>query len=189
MVDLAAAERKSAGAVGHYALALRGADRNAKIGLAGQTIFALAAFRGVERDDMVALRDARHTTSDIDDNARTFMAEDRWKEPFRIAPGQGELVGMANSSRLDLDQYLSVLGAIQLNGLDLERLPGFESDSSACFHDLLPRFGLTRPRLTQPGLSHLRRAAHKSQKGILCAEATIRIKRVIHDETGAAEEG
>ena len=147
MMDLAAAEREPAGAVGHHALALCGADRDAEIGLAGQAIFALTAFRGVERDHMVAFGDARHAASDIDDDPRPLVAEDRREEPLRIAPGQGELVGMADPGRLDLDQHLSVFGTVELNVLDLERLTGLESDSSACLHDLLPGFGLTRTEI------------------------------------------
>ena len=90
---------------------------------------------------MVALGDARHAAPDIDDDAGTLMAEDRREEPLRIAAGQCELIGMADPGRLDLDQHLSVFGAVELNLLDLERLTGLESDSSACLHDLLPGLG------------------------------------------------
>ena len=103
---------------------------------------------------MVAFFDARHAAPDIDDDAGTLMAEDRRKQPFRIAAGQCELVGVADPGRLDLDQHLAVFGTIELNLLDRERLSGLESDSSACLHDLLPGFGLMRPILAQPGLSH-----------------------------------
>src|SRR5438105_2021591 len=163
MVDLTAAEREPAGAVGHHALALCGADRDTEIGLAGEAIFALTAFRRVERDDMVAFGDAGHAVPDIDDNPRALMAEDRRKEPLRITAGQSEFVGMTNAGRLDLDQHLSILGAVELNSLYLERLTSLESDSSACLHDLLPHFGSTRPTLTQPRLSHLRPANGKSR--------------------------
>ena len=44
------------GAVGHQALALGGADFLAEIGLGIEAIFAFAAFRRVERNDVVALR-------------------------------------------------------------------------------------------------------------------------------------
>src|SRR3984893_16572491 len=43
VMDLVPAEGEAAGAVGHYALALRRADRNAEIGLPPQGIFALPA--------------------------------------------------------------------------------------------------------------------------------------------------
>src|ERR1700747_3815340 len=104
---------------------------------------------------MVAFCNARHAAADIDDEARPLVAEDCRKEALRVATGQGELVGMADSGCLDLDQHLAVFGSVELNLLDLERLTSLESDSSACLHDLLPGFGLTRPKLTQRGLSHL----------------------------------
>ncbi len=97
---------------------------------------------------MVAFSDACHAASDIDDDARPLVAEDRRKEALRIASGKCELVGMADPGRLDLDQHLSVFGTVELNLFYLERLTGLESDSSACLHNLLPGFGLTRPILT-----------------------------------------
>ena len=59
----------------HQALALRRADRGTEIGLAGEAGFTLATFRRVERDDVIARFDARHTRADLTDNACTFMAE------------------------------------------------------------------------------------------------------------------
>src|SRR5437764_3587029 len=123
---------------------------------------------------MVAFGNARHAAPDIDDDARPLMAEDRREETLRVAAGPCELVGMADPGRLDLDQHLSVLGAVELNLLDLERLTGLESDSSACLHDLLPGFGLTRPISTQQGLSHLpaigdKRRAAKCAGILVCA--------------------
>src|SRR5580704_13010811 len=58
--------------------------------------------------------------------------------------GSCELVGMADPGRLYLDQHLAVFGFVELNLLDVERLTGLESDSSACLHDLLPGSGLTQ---------------------------------------------
>ena len=81
--DLVLADREAAGAVRHQALALRGADRGAEIGLARQAGWALPAFRRVERDDVVALLDRGDALADIDDDAGAFMAEDRRKQPFR----------------------------------------------------------------------------------------------------------
>jgi hypothetical protein len=45
---------------------------------------------------------------------------------------------MADARGLDLDENLAVLGTIELNRLDLERLPSLISDSSASLHDHLP---------------------------------------------------
>src|SRR3546814_12511091 len=50
--------REATAAVGHHALALGGAHRHAQVGLAGLAEFALAAFGGVQRDHVVARRDA-----------------------------------------------------------------------------------------------------------------------------------
>src|ERR1700730_9065932 len=51
---------------------------------------------------------------------------------------------MTDPGRLYLDQHLAVFGSVELNLLDVERLTGLESDSSACLHDLLPGSGLTQ---------------------------------------------
>src|SRR5215469_6822294 len=144
VVDLTAAERKAAGAVRHHPLALRGADRDTEIGLARKTILALAAFRSVERDDMVALGDARHAASDIDDDAGPFMAEYRREKPLRIAARQRKLVRVADPRRFDFDKHLSILRAVELNLFDLERLSGLESNSGASLQSLLLGFELTR---------------------------------------------
>src|SRR5262252_9046203 len=139
MVDLVPAERKATRAVRHDPLPLRRTDRHAEIGFAGQAVFALPAFGGVERNDVVALGDACHAASDIDDDAGAFMAEDRRKQALRIRPGEREFVGVADPGRLDLDKNLAVLGTVELNLLEAQRLSGFESDSSACLHKRLPR--------------------------------------------------
>jgi hypothetical protein len=52
--DRLALVAEAAGAVGHHALALGGADRGAEIGLAAEARLTLAAFGRVERDDVVA---------------------------------------------------------------------------------------------------------------------------------------
>jgi hypothetical protein len=92
---------------------------------------------------MVAFGDAGHAAPDIQYDARTLVTEDRRKEALRVATGPRELVGMADSGSLDLDEHLAVFGSVELNLLDLERLTCLESDSSACLHDLLPGSGLT----------------------------------------------
>src|SRR5688572_16440436 len=52
--DRFAAERKSAGPVGHQSLALSQADRLAEIGLRVETVFALATLGDVERNHVIA---------------------------------------------------------------------------------------------------------------------------------------
>ena len=112
MMDLITAAREPAGAVRHHALALCCANRHAEIGLARKAIFALSAFGRVERDHMIPFRDTRHPAPDIGDDAGTLMPEDRRKEPFGIGPRQGELVGVADPGRLDLDQNFPVFRAV-----------------------------------------------------------------------------
>src|SRR5579863_10555674 len=64
--DRLALQGKPTGAVGHQPAALGDADRLTEIGLAAEAIFALPAFGCVERDDVVALLQARHAGTDID---------------------------------------------------------------------------------------------------------------------------
>src|SRR5882672_4250098 len=109
VVDLLALERKARRAVGHHALTLGRADRGAEIGLAGEAGFAGAAFGRVERDHVIALLQRDDAGPDVDHHARTLMAEDHRKEPFGIAAGTRELVGVADARCLDLDQHLAEL--------------------------------------------------------------------------------
>ena len=74
--DLVLADREAARAVRHQALSLGRADRGAQIGLARQAGIAVAAFRRVERNDVVALLQRGDARADIDDDAGTLMAED-----------------------------------------------------------------------------------------------------------------
>src|SRR5271169_761964 len=89
---------------------------------------------------MIPFGEARHPVPDIDDNAGAFVAEDRWKQPLGVGARQGELVGMADAGRLDLDQHLPVLWAVELDRLDRELLSSLVSNSSASLHERLPQF-------------------------------------------------
>src|SRR5690606_3397128 len=60
-----AAETEAAGAVGHQALALGGADRLAQVGLLRQAVLALAAFGRVERDHVIALAHRGYARPDV----------------------------------------------------------------------------------------------------------------------------
>src|SRR5205814_1707447 len=113
MVDFLAIEGEARSAVGHDPGALGGADLLAEIGLARETIFALAAFGGVERDDVVALFQRRYAGAGLDDDAGALMPENRRKKPFGIGARSGEFVGMANTCRLEFDQDLAGLGAVK----------------------------------------------------------------------------
>jgi hypothetical protein len=84
VVELLAAEREPAGAVGHDALALGDADRLAQIGLAGQAILALAAFGCVQRDHVITRAHACDPGPGLDDDPGPFVAENRGEQPFGI---------------------------------------------------------------------------------------------------------
>src|SRR6185295_3761753 len=115
-------------AVGHHALALRAADRGAKVGLAGEARFAVPAFRRVERDHVVALLEGDHARPDIDHYARALVAEDHREQPLGIAARAGELVGVADARRLDLDHHLAELRSLEVDGFDDELLAGLVAD-------------------------------------------------------------
>ena len=84
--DRLALVAEARGAVGHQALALGGADRGAEIGLLAEAAFALAAFRRVERDHVVARLDRRDAGADLANDAGALMAEDRRKDPSLSKP-------------------------------------------------------------------------------------------------------
>ena len=123
-----------AGAVGHHAPALRGADRHAQIALAAEAIFALPAFRRVERDDVIALFHAGHAGADIGHDAGAFMAEDRRENAFGIAAGQREFVRVADAGRLDFDQHFAGARTFEVHGFQAERLAGLAGHGGANFH-------------------------------------------------------
>ena len=46
------------------------------------------------------------------------MAENGWKDAFWVSTRQGVVVGVADASGLDLDQYLTKLWALEINRFD-----------------------------------------------------------------------
>src|SRR5882762_4366214 len=116
--EFLAAQRKSAAAIGHHALALRDAYRLAQIGLAGETVLALPAFGGVERNNVIAFFHAGDPRARFDHYARTLVAENRREQTLGVGARAREFVGMADAGRLDLDQHLAGLRPLQLHGLD-----------------------------------------------------------------------
>jgi hypothetical protein len=111
-----AAEAEAAGAVGHQALPLRGADRLAEVGLLRQAVLALAAFRRVQRNDVVARLDAGDPGADLDDDAGALVAEDRREDALRIVAGEREGIGVADAGGLDLHQHLAGTRAVEVHG-------------------------------------------------------------------------
>ena len=94
-----------------------GADRGAKVGFARQAGRALAAFRGVKRDDMVARFQRFDARPAFHHDARAFMAKDRGEDPFGVGTRQGEFVGVADAGGLDLDQDLALLGSSRFTSM------------------------------------------------------------------------
>jgi len=58
--------------------------------------FALSAFRGVKRDDMVADFDIGDTLSNGFDNSSTFVTTDNGESPFRVLAGESVCIGMTD---------------------------------------------------------------------------------------------
>ena len=67
---------------------------------------------------MVAFGDGAHAGPDIDHDSRALMAENGRERALRVLAGEGELVGMANAGRLDLDEDLALFRAFELHRLD-----------------------------------------------------------------------
>src|SRR6185369_15401723 len=134
VVDRLALVAEARRAVRHHALALGRADRGAKIGLLAEAAFALAAFRRVERNHVIACLDRRHARPDLADDARTFMTENRRKDSFAVEAVERVGIGVTDSGRFYLDEDLTGLRAVQIDLDDFERLLGLECDSSAGLH-------------------------------------------------------
>ena len=122
------------GAVGHQALALRGADRGAEVGLLAEAAFALAAFGRVERDHVIAGLDRGDARAHFPDDAGALMAEDRGEDPFAVQTIERIGVGVTDACRLDLDKHFAGLRTFQVEFDDLKRLLGLERDCGACLH-------------------------------------------------------
>ena len=125
---------EAAGAVGHQALALSGANGRTQIGLARKAAFALAAFGRVERDDVIAGLHAGHACAHLADDAGAFMAEHAGEDAFTVEPVEGVGVGMADAGRHDFHQHFASLGTFKVKLDNLERFLGFKGNGGACFH-------------------------------------------------------
>lgn len=88
---------------------------------------------------MVALLHRGDAGADIDDDAGAFMAENGREEAFRIGARQGEIIGVADTRRLDLHQHFAGLRAFQLHGHHFERFSCLNGNGGANVHfDILP---------------------------------------------------
>jgi hypothetical protein len=124
VVNHVAVHGEAAGAVRHHAFSLGLADGGAEIGLARQARFALAAFRRVKGNHVVAFLDRRHARCHIYDDARTFVPENHREEPLGVGAGARELIGVAHAGGFDFDQHLAGLRPVEIHGNHFERLPG-----------------------------------------------------------------
>jgi hypothetical protein len=88
--------------VGHVAGPHRRGDGLAEVGFGRMAIFAVAAFRDVERNDMIAGFQSLDAGAALDDDATAFVAKNAGKCAFRVVAGQGESVGVADAGGDDL---------------------------------------------------------------------------------------
>ena len=74
------------------------------------------------------------TVTGFANHAGTLVPKDRWENALAVEPVQRIGVGVADAGRYDFDQHLAVLGTLQVQLDDFERLLGFEGDGSAGLH-------------------------------------------------------
>jgi len=101
--------------------------------LRGATL-ALAAFGCVQGDNVVAFFDRLDAGSHVDDDARAFMPEHDGKQTLGISARASEFIGVTDTCRLQLDQYLTGFGAGQIERGDLQRFACSVGNGSAGFH-------------------------------------------------------
>ncbi len=138
MVDRLALVAEAAGAVGHHALALGSADRGTEVGFLAEAAFALAAFRRVERNDVISRLHRDHAGAHLADDAGALMAQDRWKKSFAVQAVERVGIGVADARRLDFDEDLAGFRALEIDLDDFKRLLCLESDSGARLHFFIP---------------------------------------------------
>jgi len=115
--------------------ALRGAHGHAQVGFARLTKQALAAFGGVERNDVVAGLHARHAFAHLHHDARAFMAQHHRKQTLGVVTRERERVGVTNAGVRDLDQHLALARRRDIDLHNLQRLASGKGDGGARFHD------------------------------------------------------
>src|SRR5262249_45870075 len=128
--------------------ALGGADLLAQVGFAREAVFALAAFRRIERDHVVSRLERSHARAGFDHHTGSLMAENRREQALRVLAREGELVGMADARRLDLDHHFAGARAVEIDVRDRERLARLEGDGGTDLHDfssIVSRFRSSPP--------------------------------------------
>jgi hypothetical protein len=79
-----------------------------------QAKIALAAFGGVQGDNMIAGFYASHASADFDNNSSTFMTQNCWEGALRIVPGEREGISMTNPRGFNFNHDLTRLRALQV---------------------------------------------------------------------------
>ena len=105
-----------------------------EVRLAGLAELALAAFRRVEGNDVIAGLDARDAITDLFDDAAALVAEYGRKRAFRIAARQRIGVGVTDACSDDPYERLARFRPFYVDLLDRQRLTGFPRDRGSRFH-------------------------------------------------------
>src|SRR3546814_20551667 len=99
MMDGLALVAEPAGAVRHQALALRGADSGAEVGLAREAGLTLAAFGRVERDEVVARLHRGDDRPDLAPDPRSLMTSDPREDAPHVEALQRRVVAVTAARR------------------------------------------------------------------------------------------
>jgi len=93
-----------------------------------QTVFALAALSGVERNNVVAFLEGLNAWAYVHYHASTFVTEDHWEFAFRVITAKGEGVRVTHTGSLEFDEYFAFLRAFDVYFNDLEWLSDGKRD-------------------------------------------------------------
>ena len=132
--DLPAVAVEPTGSVRHQSLTLGGANGLTEIGLAGSTERAFAAFRGIQRDNVVAGLYAGDAFAHLLDYCAALVTEDRRECAFRVLAGQGVGIRVANTRCNDAYQHLARLRPVEVDLFDGQGLPGSPGYGRSSFH-------------------------------------------------------
>src|SRR5207249_11564660 len=103
-------------------------ERPAEVRLAAETELAVATFRDVERDHVIAGGERRDPGADVLDDPAALVAEHGREEPRGVAAAQRVGVGVADARRDQPDEALSGPRWGEVDFVDRERLPGRPGD-------------------------------------------------------------
>ena len=87
---------------------------------------------------MIALFQRRHAGAGIDHHTGALMPEDGREDAFRVGARQRELIGMAHTRGLDLDQHFAGARTVEVNLHDLKWLACFQCYRCSCTHPVSP---------------------------------------------------